>query len=49
MGGVPASVSLQIEARAVNLGSGFSHLGVEPGSNSNIGIFAANSLDVSEL
>jgi long-chain acyl-CoA synthetase len=35
----------EIEARAVNLGSGLSHLGVEPGNTSNIGIFATNSVD----
>jgi long-chain acyl-CoA synthetase len=29
----------------VNLGSGLSHLGVEPGNTSNIGIFATNSVD----
>ena len=37
----------QIETRAVRLGAGLSHLGVEPGDKTNVGIYSQNSVDVS--
>ena len=37
----------QIEARAVCLGAGLSHLGIPTGPETNVGVFAPNSIDVS--
>jgi long-chain acyl-CoA synthetase len=37
----------EIEARAVCLGAGLSHLGIPTGPQTNVGVYAPNSVDVS--
>ena len=37
----------QVEARAVCLGAGLSHIGIPTGPQTNIGLYSSNSVDVS--